>query len=91
MTRTEFIKECAARTGVSIKDMKEVLAVAGEVIVENMKDEEGVAPFQGFKFCATFKEAHTARSPITGEQIVVPAKYVPKVKFGKAVKEGINE
>ena len=90
MNRTEFISETAAKTGMTKKDTKEVLDLIMEVIVEHMKDEDGVTPWQGIKFTADYKEARTARNPRTGEAVKVPAKYAPKVKFGKAVKEAIN-
>jgi len=90
MNRAEFISETAAKTGMTKKDTKEVLDLIMEVIVDHMKDEDGVTPWQGIKFTADYKEARTARNPRTGEAVKVPAKYAPKVKFGKAVKEAIN-
>ena len=90
MKKVDFIKEFAAKAELSLKDAKEVVQVMGDLIVEHMKDEDGVSPFSGMKFVATYKDARTARNPQTGESMKVPAKYAPRVRFGKAVKEAIN-
>lgn len=90
MTRTDFVKVCAERCGISQKLMKEILVDVGNVIVENMKDENGVTPFQGMKFYAVHKDARTGRNPQNGEPIEIVAKYQPKIKFGAAVKNAIN-
>ena len=91
MTKTEFMKKCAEDAGMSQKDMREVLEIIGSNIVAHMKDEDGVTPFNGIKFTTVYKEARTGRNPMTGEPLAIAAKTSPKVKFGKAVKEGINE
>ena len=87
MTKLEFIKKFAEKAGLTQKDAKEVTAALFAVIFEGMKDEDGVTPIPGVKFMTRHKEAGHARNPRTGEAITVPAKDVPKVKFGVAVKE----
>ena len=37
------------------------------------------------------KEATTGRNPQTGESINIPARKVPKVTIGKAVKDAVNQ
>lgn len=90
MTRTDFVKVCAERCGISQKLMKEILVDVGNVIVENIKDEHGVTPFQGMKFFAVYKNARKGRNPQSGESIEIAAKYQPKVRFGANVKDAIN-
>lgn len=55
MNRAEFISETATKTGMTKKDTKEVLDLIMEVIVDHMKDEDGVTPWQGIKFTADYK------------------------------------
>ncbi len=90
MNRTDFAKICAERCGVTQKLMKNILAEVGTLITENMKDEDGVTPFQGMKFYAVHKDARMGRNPQNGEPIEIAAKYQPKIKFGATVKNAIN-
>lgn len=90
MTRMEFVKILAEKLGITQKLAKAMLDTTGETIVEHFNDEGGVTPFNGFKFSSDYKEAYTGRNPSTGEPVIVNAKYRPKVKFGKYVKDAIN-
>lgn len=90
MNKGEFIRAVAKEAGLTIKDASEVIDIIGNTIVDHMKDEGGVSPFNGFKFIAVHKDATEYRNPRTGEPIMAPAKYVPKAKFGKAVKEAVE-
>lgn len=91
MKKEELIKEFKENAGLAnLKDSKEILEILGKIIVSHMKDEDGITPFAGIKFTSVYRDAMTVKSPATGEMIDVPAKYVPKVRFGKAVKEALN-
>lgn len=41
-------------------------------------------------FCLNHKRARQARNPRTGEIVEVPAKYVPRFKAGKELKERVS-
>ena len=90
MTKENFYRVVADKAGISIKEAKRLGGVIGETLIECMKDPEGVSPFTGMKFFSSYSEAKTGRNPQTGEPITISARYMPKAKFGKAVKEGIN-
>lgn len=91
MKKNDFVKLCADRVGLSLKDMRDVLNIIGECITETMRDEDGVSPFMGFKFYTEYKEAHAARNPGTGEVVQVEAKFNPKARFSMALKNAINK
>jgi len=90
MKKTEFIKLIAEKTGMSQKDSKEVLEIIGAEIVKHMKDEDGVTPFAGMKFTSAYADKRQGRNPQTGETIVIPGRFQPKVKFGTPVKDALN-
>ena len=90
MNHSDFIKEAAVQTGMTQKAIRETLGVMREIVLDHMKDEDGVTPFNAIKFIADYKEARTGRNPKTGEAIKIPAKFAPKAKFGKAVKDALN-
>ena len=90
MKKNDIITEFAQRANITKKFAKEYIDILGDVIVDGMRDDEGVTPFYGIKFMTVYKDAHEARNPASGDLITVPGKFQPKVKFGKAVKEAIN-
>ena len=90
MKKSDFVKMCAEKAGLSQRDMREVLDIVGDCVAVAMKDEDGVSPFAGVKFYTEFKEARMAKNPRTGEPVQVEAKYRPKARFGVAIKEAIN-
>ena len=91
MKKTDFIKEFAKNAKLTQKDAREIAQVMGDMIIEHMRDEDGVTPFTGIKFVSVHKEAKTVRNPRNGEMVDVPAKYAPRAKFGKIVKYTINQ
>ena len=71
----------------SQKDAAYILDSLQNVVFDTLKDEEEVKLFDGLVLSVAEKSARTARNPMTGETIEVPAKKAVKAKFGKAVKE----
>ena len=91
MTRKDFIAEVALRVNATKKDIKRIAEVMGEVVRDNIHDENGVSPFNGVTFCVQEKSAHNGFNPSTGEHILISARVVPRVRFGKAFKEAASE
>ena len=89
MLKNDFYKAVAAETGMTIKDTKIVFETAEKVIIDTLQAGDEVRVFDGATFVRQYKDARIARNPSTGESISVPAKYVPKVKFGKKFKDGV--
>ena len=73
-----------------VKDAKEVLVAAREVVLENIKDEDGVSIFRDLKLKADYKESRTGRNPRTGTEIKIDAAKAPKFKAGRAFKDAIQ-
>ena len=71
MKKNEFIAECAQKSGLTKKDTREVLDIFFSVIVDHMKDEDGISPYTGIKFHANYKEAYEGHMPGSGEKIMV--------------------
>ena len=90
MNRTEFVKAVATATGYTQKDVKAVLEAAQEVAYGAMAKEEEVTVFEGLKLIGVHKDATTARNPMDGSTVDVPAKTVPKARFGAVAKRIVN-
>lgn len=89
MTRDDYLRAIAAKTGIAKKDIKVVLNTAGEVAFENMSNDR-VPVFTGLTLTSGIQSARTARNPRTGEAIEVPEKKKPKAVFGQRVKDMLN-
>ena len=90
MTKNDFYKEVAEKAGISIKEAKRIGQIIGDTAVVHMKDADGVSPFTGMRFFSMYAEAKTGRNPQTGEPLTIAARHMPKVRFGKSVKEALN-
>lgn len=90
MTKVELVKAVATETGFTQKDVKTVLEATGKVAYAEMAKQKEVKLFEGCSLVGMYKEAGVARNPQTGEQVDVPAKVLPKAKFGKAAKDSVN-
>lgn len=90
MNRTEFVKAVATATGYTQKDVKAVFDAAQEVVYGVMAKEGEVKVFDGLTLVGVHKDATTARNPKDGSTVDVPAKTVPKAKWGKTAKDAVN-
>ena len=91
MKKVDVIAKLAEQRGMTKKEAGEIVEAVLDIIKTGIK-EDGEVDFYGFcKFQKVHKEAGTARSPLTGDTIDVPAKDVPKCKFSSAFKKYLNE
>ena len=91
MTRVEFIKEFASTSGISQAKAREYADNIASIIVAHMSDDNGVKPFEGMVFEKSYTNPRIGRNPQTGEPMEIAGHFTPKVRFGKAVKEAIQE
>lgn len=87
MHRNEFYRAVAMEAGMTIKDTKKIFETGQKVLCDTLKKNEQVKLFDGIIFERVYREARSFRNPITGGTVSVSAKYVPKIKIGKAFKE----
>lgn len=90
MNRTDYVKAVATATGYTQKDVKAVLDAAQTIAYEVMAKEEEVKVFDGLTLTGIRKPACVKRNPLTGQDVNVPEKVVPKAKFGKFAKDTVN-
>jgi DNA-binding protein HU-beta len=90
MNRADYVKAIAQKTGYTQKDVKAVIDAAQEIAYNTMASEDEVKVFDGLTLIGVHKDATTARNPMDGSTVNVPAKTVPKAKWGKAAKDAVN-
>lgn len=94
MNKKELVKAIADKVDFTQKDVKTVMDALQEVVIDVLQGsdgEDGVKIMDGVTLSKTFRQPREARNPRTGEIISVDGKYAPKCKFGKLIREAINE
>jgi len=89
MNNAEMIKEIAVKTGFTQKDTKTVIDAMKEVVYGTLADGDEIKVFDGLTITTVSKDARVCRNPRTGETINVPAKRMPKARFGKHLKDAV--
>jgi len=90
MKKTELIAEVAKKTGISKKDVNEIINTAIKVIEESLKKGEKVS-FIGFgNFEVVTRPPRIARVPGTNKEVKVPETKTVRFKVGKKLKEALN-
>ena len=90
MNKVEMIKEIAAKTGFTQKDIKSVMESIQAVTFNTLAKGDEVKLMDGVTLSTVHKDARTARNPRTGETVMVDAKNAVSCKFGKKIKEALN-
>lgn len=90
MNRAELIEAIAGKTGLSKKDTDAAIKAFTETVTEAMKKGDKVQLIGFGTFETSNRAARNGKNPLTGKAIKIPACKMPKLKFGKAVKDAIN-
>ncbi len=89
LTKNQIIKKLSEQTGVSSKDVKNVLNCLNEMAIKEVKSNGQFRICDLGKLKLKKREARMMRNPQTGKQMKVPAKKVVKFTVAKSVKEKI--
>ena len=90
MKKTELIAKVAEKTGLSKKDVNEVINATIETIEEVLKNGDKVT-FIGFgNFEVVTRAPRVARVPGTNKEVKIPETKSVKFKPGKQLKELVN-
>ena len=90
MTKKEFVKNYAEKTGTSLRVAEEFVEAFMTTVEDAILSKE-VVQFVGWgTFEPTHSEAREGRNPANGETIQIAAKNGIKFKAGKALKEKLN-
>jgi DNA-binding protein HU-beta len=90
MNKTELVKTLIEKSGQDKKTVDSILTALDEVVKSKISEGESVALVNLGTFKVSDRPARTARNPMTGETIQVPAKKVAKFSLSKSVKEIVS-
>lgn len=91
MTRSELIAQLAVRyPQFSVSDIELAVKTVLDALAKNLARGERIE-IRGFgSFSLSYRPARVGRNPKTGEQVQVPAKYVPHFKAGKELRDRVD-
>jgi DNA-binding protein HU-beta len=89
MNKAELVSAIAERTGQPSGVVSEMLSALENVVTSAVAGGEKVQLPGFLTFERSERAARTGRNPATGAEIQIPAALVPKVKVGKAFKDGV--
>lgn len=91
MTKKEIVKTISDKTGLTQLQIKEIVQLTFDGIVETLL-EEGRVELRNFGvFQVKSRKARKARNPRTGRQVDVPEKFVVTFKPGKEMEARVQE
>jgi DNA-binding protein HU-beta len=91
MTKADIVDKVAAGTGLTKLETEAIIEGFFKTVIEALKEGRGIE-IRGFgSYKVKKKNARQARNPKTGEQVFVPAHYVPTFKFSKDFKEMVDK
>ena len=90
MTKSEFVDQVAAESGLSKGDAGNAVDAVLQVIEDTLK-RGGEINFTGFgKFSVADRGARQGVNPQTGERIQISASRVPRFSTGSALKKSVK-
>ena len=91
MTKKEIVKSISDKTGLTQLQIKEIVQLTFDGIVETLL-EEGRVELRNFGvFQVKSRKARKARNPRTGRQVDVPEKFVVTFKPGKEMEARVQD
>lgn len=90
MTRLELIKEIAVKTELPTGTVDKFLKAFMTTITETLTKGDILRLVNFMTFSTSKRAARKGTNPQTGKKITIPAATIPKVKFGKALKNMVN-
>ncbi|MDQ4047912.1 MAG: HU family DNA-binding protein [Actinomycetota bacterium] len=90
MTKSEFVDQVAAESGLSKGDAGNAVDAVLQVVEDTLK-RGGEISFTGFgKFSVAERGARQGVNPQTGERIEISASRVPRFSAGSALKKAVK-
>jgi integration host factor subunit beta len=91
VTKKEIVKSISDKTGLTQLQIKEIVQLTFDGIIETLL-EEGRVELRNFGvFQVKGRKARKARNPRTGKQVDVPEKFVVSFKPGKEMEARVQE
>ncbi len=91
MNKSDLVGAVAEQTGMTKKDVDRVIGKTLETIEDALCRDENVSLVGFGTFEVRHRSERTGRNPATGEEMTIPAGYVPGFRVSKSVREKVNK
>ncbi len=90
MNKNELVAAVAANAGLSKADAGSAVEAVFDTITSELKGGGDVRLVGFGNFSVSRREASKGRNPMTGAEVDIPARNVPKFSAGKGLKDAVN-
>lgn len=91
MNKSELVDAMAEKSGLTKKDSKEALDAMVDSVVQALCEGEKVGLVGFGSFETRYRKERKGRNPATGEEMTIPAAYVPAFRVSQSVKDKVKE
>ncbi|QJR44026.1 HU family DNA-binding protein [Mycoplasma miroungirhinis] len=90
MNKKQLLQEVSKKLNLNYLEIVNVYDTIEQIILENLKNKQKIS-ISGFgTFTTSYKEKKETINKFSQKPLIVQAKYEPKFKFSKVVKQKIN-
>lgn len=89
--RSTVVREIADVTGISMKNTKLVLDAFQDISYGHIANGDRVVVFDGLIIGSAFRPSRPCYNPQTGEKMMSRPLYIPRVTFGRKIKDAANK
>ncbi|MDA4846822.1 DNA-binding protein HupB [Hoeflea poritis] len=90
MNKNELVAAVADKSGMSKADAGSAVEAVFDTITSELKGGGDVRLVGFGNFTVSHREASKGRNPMTGAEVDIPARNVPKFSAGKGLKDAVN-
>ena len=90
MNKNELVAAVADKSGMSKADAGSAVEAVFDTITSGLKGGGDVRLVGFGNFTVSHREASKGRNPMTGAEVDIPARNVPKFSAGKGLKDAVN-
>ncbi len=90
MNKNELVAAVADKAGLSKADAGSAVEAVFETITSELKGGGDVRLVGFGNYTVSHREASKGRNPMTGAEVDIPARNVPKFSAGKGLKDAVN-
>ncbi|HVO72684.1 MAG TPA: HU family DNA-binding protein [Ignavibacteriaceae bacterium] len=91
MTKADIVDKVASGTGLTKLETEAIIEGFFKTVIDSLREGKGIE-IRGFgSYRVKRKNPRQARNPKTGEQVQVPAHFVPTFKFSKDFKTLVDQ
>lgn len=89
MNKKELVQTISNKSGLTQKDVTNVVEYFMETVIEQLAKHENIQLVGFGSFEVVARASRMGRNPKSGETVEIPASVVPKFKPGKVLKDAI--